>query len=242
MGDRHSAFLKADGVQVWEKMFWYESPCCSGSHQCGRATFPSRHDKAAFVSVTLPHTDKVLSLEWSTNINANAYIHSWGVKDIQVSVCAPTSTTTVTNTSTTTVTTTTTSTTITTTPEFDCKAGVARWRGAWSLGKKAWCCRNAGEGCQYNCDADYATWEKSWSEEKKVWCCHAEAVGCQTTVVTTTAAAPPGTCTPHLSKHDNWCHKFCNNGAEECKDLCAERCPLGTCPCKPRRTGLFLGW
>merc|ERR1712176_425814 len=212
-------YLKADGLTIWKQTFGHNPP--HGTDKC----------EIAPVTATVPHTGKELSLEWSGNLNEEKTSESWGVKDIQVSVCGPVTTSTMTNTSTT-----------VTTPEFDCKAGVARWRGAWSLAKKAWCCRNAGEGCQYNCDADYATWEKSWSEEKKVWCCHAEAVGCQTTVITTTAAAPPGTCTPHLSKHDNWCDKFCNNGAEECKDLCTERCPLGTCLCKPRRTSLFLGW
>merc|ERR1712157_327004 len=221
-------YLKADGLTIWKQTFGHNPP--HGTDKC----------EIAPVTATVPHTGKELSIEWSGNLNEEKSSESWGVKDIQVSVCGPVTTSTMTNTGTTTTTSTTT--TVTTTPEFDCKAGVARWRGAWSLAKKAWCCRNAGEGCQYNCDADYATWEKSWSEEKKVWCCHAEAVGCQTTVVTTTAAPPLGTCTPQLSKHNSWCHKFCNNGAEECKDLCAERCSLGTCPCKPRRTGLFLGW
>merc|ERR1712003_533211 len=79
-----------------------------------------------------------------------------------------------------------TDTTTSTTTNFECEAGQARWRTAWSVEKKAWCCEHAGEGCEYDCHAGYDVWEKGWSTDKKAWCCMAESRGC-----TTTTIAPP---------------------------------------------------
>merc|ERR1712176_1609233 len=81
-------YLKADGLTLWKQTFDHTR----GPSDCGIAD----KDEAAPVTVTMPHTGKVLSLEWSGNLNEEINAESWGVKDIQVSVCgpAPTSTTT----------------------------------------------------------------------------------------------------------------------------------------------------
>lgn len=101
-----------------------------------------------------------------------------------------TTTTTSTFTSTTSMTSTITSTT--TSPDFDCEAGLSRWKQAWSMAKKAWCCHHESEGCEYDCDAGYEIWDKDWSEDKKAWCCLTEATGC-----TTTTLAPSPSPTPN---------------------------------------------
>merc|ERR1711920_1146655 len=95
-------YLKADGLTIWKQTFSHTR----GDPDCGIAD----KDEAAPVTVTMPHTGQVLSLEWSGNLNEATTSESWGVKDIQVSVCGPSPTSTVTtstmtNTSTSTVTT-----------------------------------------------------------------------------------------------------------------------------------------
>merc|ERR1711963_381589 len=130
------------------------------------------------------------------------------------------------------------------------------------LTKKAWCCHNMGDGCEFNCDAGSNNWERDWSDEKKKWCCVAESVGCTTTMTSTfstntatstttatttarsststttttitssTSTMTSSTCSAKMSKHLGWCQRFCNSAAEECKPLCPERCSVGTCPCQ----------
>merc|ERR1712176_730720 len=147
------------------------------------------------------HTVNGVSWAYWTRASGTTYqVPLWG----QVWCgCPPTTTTTSITSSTTTTSTATgtttsitaTTTTSTTATDFDCEAGLSRWKDAWSVTKKVWCCHHLREGCEYNCDAGSDLWEEDWSEDKKAWCCFAEDLGCTTT---TTAPTPVPTPNPNL--------------------------------------------
>jgi len=75
---------------------------------------------------------------------------------------------------------------------YNCEDGFSNWQAGWSIGKKKWCCRVHGKGCDsgggcappspspapYDCDAGFANWQAGWSGPKKVWCCQHSGKGC----------------------------------------------------------------
>merc|ERR1712107_751343 len=61
---------------------------------------------------------------------------------------------------------------------YNCADGYANWQAGWTVGKKAWCCKNHGKGCPgqigcattskpYDCVAGFANWQAGWSVGKK---------------------------------------------------------------------------
>lgn len=78
---------------------------------------------------------------------------------------------------------------------YNCADGYANWQVGWSVGKKEWCCRVHGKGCNdngggcapgttpapalpYDCNAGFANWVAGWSVAKKDWCCKNSGKGC----------------------------------------------------------------
>mmetsp|Transcript_118679 Transcript_118679/g.383217 ORF Transcript_118679/g.383217 Transcript_118679/m.383217 type:complete len:886 (-) Transcript_118679:113-2770(-) len=82
------------------------------------------------------------------------------------------------------------------TSSYNCTVGTSNRDRAWSLQKKAWCCKHHMVGCQnrqlvhpsalvatttrdpYNCASGPIAWE-NWTIGKRAWCCVHKEVGCQ---------------------------------------------------------------
>jgi len=79
---------------------------------------------------------------------------------------------------------------------YNCADGEANWQAGWSVGKKDWCCKIHGKGCNggpalpaagYDCEAGFNSWVNGWSVLKKTWCCKTAGKACR---------APLGLLTP----------------------------------------------
>merc|ERR1712232_1147674 len=64
--------------------------------------------------------------------------------------------------------------------EYDCEAGLAKWKKGWSDSKKDWCCKHEKKGCEdpFDCEAGLDNWQKGWADKKKTWCCAHKKKGC----------------------------------------------------------------
>jgi len=84
--------------------------------------------------------------------------------------------------------------------EYNCQAGDLY--GTWSAGKRTWCCKQEGRGCDdqeatttttqpYDCSEEVLDWKFNWGQDKKAWCCQQYHLGC------TTTTGPPTTTEGH---------------------------------------------
>jgi len=67
--------------------------------------------------------------------------------------------------------------------QFDCHLHLSIWPSAWSVEKKAWCCRRHRLGCPdteqlYDCHAKDWQESRQWPSQKRDWCCRKHQTGC----------------------------------------------------------------
>jgi len=100
----------------------------------------------------------------------------------------------------------------TTAVAFDCIVTGSNQVGDWAVGKRAWCCEHAQQGCRssysdaasvgdvatttnpattktFDCMNDYQNWRWSWTDTKRTWCCEHKGLGCKNDGVDTSAKA-----------------------------------------------------
>jgi len=105
--------------------------------------------------------------------------------------------------------------------EFDCNAGLPKWKIGWSKRKKRWCCEHRQLGCvdKFDCDAGFSNWEKDWSDAKQKWCCDHKQKGCALDFDCNAGLAKAATGWSELKK--DWC---CKKEAKGCAHAPVEGC------------------